>query len=144
MRPYPGGSPPGATVTNTYWYNYKSINGYTTAWSTAPGLMTFLISHVSGTSIKGISAQPASQYTPSPYTTGDVVFYDWENNGSIDHTTLIAGSGTTVEGYSGTYVNGHTNDHHHAIWTLRPYNSRWSTTTYQLVHIPTSATRGTS
>ena len=38
----------------------------------------------------------------------------------------------------GNYVDEHTNYRYHAFWSLKPYNSFWSTTTIYFMHISSS------
>ncbi len=49
----------------------------------------------------------------------------------MNHTSYCIGYGQDMEGYGGygDLIDQHTTDRYHAIWHLRPYNSRWSTTT---------------
>lgn len=69
---------------------------------------------------------------------GDLVFYDFQTNGSWDHVTVQTGYGTDPNHtfYSGSLVDAHCNNHYHEIWTLRPdLGAAYNTTEIGTVHI---------
>lgn len=108
------------------------------SWSVAADLKTFLHDHYPGGWAEGsvYGAGYGPEYTPNSVVTGDVIFYDWTSNGSIDHAAMQVGYGTDPNsGVYGNYVDSHTTNRYHAFWTLRPYNSEWMTTTAYYVHI---------
>lgn len=77
------------------------------------------------------SGYPYPSDTVSGTQTGDVTFYDWENNGSKDHAGIIVGWGTDPDpksGLTGDLTDQHTSNRFHSIWHLRPYNAQWATT----------------
>jgi hypothetical protein len=46
---------------------------------------------------------PTTALNFSKITIGDIIFVDWTNDGSIDHTMIVTGG--TTNGYSSTYVS---------------------------------------
>ena len=72
---------------------------------------------------------------------GDVVLYDWDNDGVYDHESIIVASdGTNLDGTANwDLVDAHTNNRYHAYWTLTQYNASWATTHIVVLHIPDTA-----
>ncbi len=68
---------------------------------------------------------------------GDLVFYDWTNNGSLDHVSIRVATGVDPArtSWNGDLVDAHTSTRYHAYWTLAPYNSNALITKIQRVHI---------
>ncbi|AVX20014.1 Putative amidase domain-containing protein [Carboxydocella sporoproducens DSM 16521] len=111
------------------WYIYKRWWGwdYTTTWSVASHFYNYLRENPAGSWIN--SWNPPQPTTPSDMKEGDILFYDWNNDGSKDHAAIVVGYGTDpTSGYVGNLQDQHTTDRYHAIWHLRPYNSKWTTT----------------
>lgn len=73
---------------------------------------------------------------------GDVVLYDWNNDGTFDHENMITASDGT-KNTDGTInydlADGHTTNRLHAYWTLAQYNSTWATTHIMVLHISPTA-----
>jgi hypothetical protein len=105
----------------------------------AQDLYNFLILDYPGGYLEGSARSDAQQraaFTPDAVVTGDLLFYDWDSNGSIDHVGIQTGWGVDPDsGWYGNYQDQHSNDRYHAFWSLRPYNSRWSSTTIIFMHI---------
>lgn len=139
MRPYPTYSGDGA------WYMVKKRNrwSYATPWVNAQHQSSFLLQHLPGVT------QVASYYGLAPGTTaadhaeqGDVVLYDWNNDGVFDHEAIVTASdGANPDGTTNwDLVDAHTNNRYHAYWTLAQYNASWATTRIVVLHIPAATT----
>jgi cell wall-associated NlpC family hydrolase len=133
-----GGILPRTTGTgDATWFMTKSHKhsfNWSVSWVNAQDNSVFLTKYLPGTTTVGtyLGLQP-SQVVPSGASQGDVVLYDWNNDGVYDHESLV----TTTDGQ---YVDAHTNDRLHAYWTLAPYNSSWTTTRITVIHIDPSTT----
>lgn len=130
------GYPMGSLTWDGNWYLYhNSYWVYTHSWSVAADLYQHQILHSPGGYLLG-TAPGSSVNSYDGLSTGDLVFYDWQTNGSIDHVAIQVGYGYDLAyGWLGNYVDAHTNNRKHAFWSLRPYNSLWATTTVYLVPI---------
>jgi Putative amidase domain len=127
------------------WYMVKKRNrwSYAASWVNAEQQSTFMLQYLRGVS------QVASYYGLAPGTTaadhaaqGDVVLYDWNNDGVYDHEAIVAASdGTNPDGTTNwDLVDAHTNNRYHAYWTLAQYNASWATTRIVVLHIsPTTS-----
>jgi hypothetical protein len=129
-----------STSVNNWWAQYSSIFGFSNSqtWSVADSFYNFMNFHggvVAGRAGPNQSEQLAT-YTPANVVTGDILFYDWENNGSMDHVGIQVGIGNDPSaGLYGNYSDQHTNDHYHAFWSLLPYNEHWPTTAIVMMHV---------
>jgi putative amidase-like protein len=128
---------PAGTYSGTAaWYMTQTRKSwsYSTTWINAQSNSVFLLQHLPGvTTVANVMAPSPTETPPSNAIQGDVVFYDWNNDGTFDHESII----TTADGQ---YVDAHTNNRFHAFWTLAPYNSDWMTTHIVVLHIPQSTT----
>jgi hypothetical protein len=112
--------------------------GYTDSWGGANALYSFQILHVPGGTLAG-TVSGGTSTTESGIADGDLLFYDWESNGSKDHVSIVVGHGTDPSsGWFGDYIDQHTNNRKHAYWGLKPYNVHWSTTTIYRVTLSSS------
>lgn len=126
MRP----SPP--YTGNASWFMLSSGGSwsYSTSWINAQDNSIFLLQHLPGvTQVASVYGVTSGQTVPSNASQGDVVLYDWNNDGVFDHEAIIA----TSDGQS---VDAHTNNRYHAYWTLAEYNSQSATTHIVVLHIP--------
>jgi hypothetical protein len=133
----------GTSSTDDYqwWMHYSSWTGF--SWSRsftfADDLYKFLMWHYPGGWYEGSARSSVEQnatYTPDSVVTGDVLFYDWDSNGTKDHVGIQVGWGSDpISGWYGNYQDQHSNNRHHAFWSLLPYNSQWQTTTVTFVHV---------
>lgn len=119
------------------WFMTKTRKhsfSWSASWINAQDNSVFLTRYLPGATAVGtyLGLQP-SQTVPSGAVAGDVVLYDWNNDGVFDHESVI----TTTDGQ---YVDAHTNNRFHAYWTLAPYNSSWMTTRIVVIHIPPTTT----
>ena len=71
--------------------------------------------------------------------TGDVLYFDWDSNGSLDHSVIQTTAGYDPDYMNGTQfgdrVDGHTSARLRRHWTLQRYNTHAATTTITLMHI---------
>ena len=70
-------------------------------------------------------------------TQGDIVLYDFNNDGVYDHEAIVTASDGTINGTTNwDLVDAHTNNRYHVYWTLAQYNTSWATTRTVVLHIP--------
>jgi len=133
------GYPTGSTTDDHNWYvfynSYYHFYRYTHSWSVANDLYWFEIWHYPGGFLAGTDSGDAANINDG-LIPGDLVFYDWDSNGTQDHVAIQVAHGTDPDkGWYGDLVDAHTNNRYHAFWSLRPYNSQWRTTTIYKVGI---------
>ena len=118
------------------WYGYN----WSHSWTVAGDYYTFLQWDYPGGYNWGTKSGSDAEFY-SGLDTGDVLFYDWDSNGSLDHSAIQVSVGTDpTSGWYGDLIDEHTSNRYHAFWSLDPYNSRASTTTITLEHISSSNT----
>lgn len=126
---------------NAAWYMVKARHGWSYAlpWVNAQDNSIFSLQHLPGVT------QVASYYGVAPGQTvadhasqGDIVLYDWNNDGVFDHEAIVTASdGTNADGTTNwDLVDAHTNNRYHVYWTLAQYNTSWATTHIVVLHIP--------
>jgi hypothetical protein len=126
---------------NQWWARWSIVNGFdwSLSFTVSNDLYYFLLWHSPGGYPEGTASSLSEQeatYTPDNVITGDVIFYDWDSNGSQDHASIQVGWGTDPTSYwYGNYVDQHTSNRYHAFWSLIPYNSQWPSTTISFMHI---------
>lgn len=126
MRP----SPP--YTGNASWFMISSGGqwSYAVPWVNANDNNIFLVQHLPGvTQVASYVGVPSGQIVASHASQGDVVLYDWNDDGIYDHEAIIS----TTDGQS---VDAHTSDRHDQYWTLAQFNTQWSTTHLVVLHIP--------
>jgi Putative amidase domain len=126
MRPAPSYSG------NASWFMISSGGqwSYSPPWVNANDNNIFLVQHLPGvTQVASYFGVPAGQIVASHASQGDVVLYDWNNDGIYDHEAIIS----TTDGQS---VDAHTSDRHDQYWTLAQFNTQWATTHMVVLHIP--------
>lgn len=133
---------------NVYaWYNGSSSNSHT--WDAAHNLWQFICTNSNpsrGSNTGVVYNGNTSTAYPSYVSYGDVFFYDWENDGNMNHSSMYVENGTDVgvsgrytgSGYTGALVDCHNNDRYKAIWSLSYYNSMRTTTRIYPVHLNAS------
>lgn len=99
-------------------------------------LYNFQMVHIPGGTDYG-GVVPGTAHISSGLAKGDLFFYDWTNNGNLDHVTIMVGNGTDPNKplWTGDLVDAHSLPHYHGYWTLAPYNSNALITRIQRVHI---------
>jgi hypothetical protein len=108
------------------------------SWSVTYTSTQFFNTDSPGARLLGFAAGTDAGTAPTGRGVGDIVYYNWDAT-QISHSAILVGLNTTdpqTPTLSGDVVDAHTTAHLHAIWTLRPYNFRASTTTVYLYHIP--------
>jgi hypothetical protein len=119
------------------WYMLKSKRrwSYAAPWVNAQDNSIFALQHLPGVK------QVASYYGIAPGQMvadnagqGDIVLYDFNNDGVYDHEAIV----TASDGTSWDLVDAHTNNRYHAYWTLAQYNASWATTRIVVLHIPST------
>lgn len=65
------------------------------------------------------------RYMPSSIVKGDVLFYAWTQSAGITHTNMMVGSGTDSGGYTGDWIDQHSNPLYHDYWILLEQNPNW-------------------
>jgi len=130
----------GSTTDDTLWWvSWDPNTGFhwSHSWAVAQDQFYFLNATYPGGWQEGTASGSATNYwTPDAVVTGDVLYYDWQSDGLLDHESIQVGWGTDpTSGWNGNYVDQHTTDRYHAFWSLRPYNSQWASTTIHFMHI---------
>ena len=101
---------------------------YSTSWINAQDNSTFLATALPAAKINTVTGIAPGVTIPSGASQGDVISYDWNDDGVIDHQAIVVST-------DGQYVDAHTNDRYHAYWTLAQYNPQWQTTVVTVYHI---------
>jgi Putative amidase domain len=131
---------------NAAWYmlqNHKHHWSYALPWINAQDQSIFALQHLPGvTQVASYYAVPPGQAVADNATQGDIVLYDWNNDGVFDHEAIVvARDGSNPDGTTNwDLVDAHTNNRYHAYWTLAQYNATWSTTRIVVLHIPPTTT----
>lgn len=135
MRPSPGYSGDAA------WYMLQSKGrrwSYSLSWINVQAHRSFLLSLPGVTQVAQYFGVAPGQLVASNASQGDVVLYDWDDDGVYDHESIVVASdGTGTDGAPiWDLVDAHTNDRYHAYWTLAQLNADWATTQIVVLHIP--------
>lgn len=126
---------------NAAWYmlaSHKSYS-YSVTWVNAQDDSIFLSQNLPGVTkvadVYGVA--PGQLVSDGNAQPGDVVLYDWNNDGTFDHESIVTASDTPA-GQTPNYdlIDAHTTNRYHAYWTLAQYNTSWSTTHIIVLHIP--------
>jgi hypothetical protein len=122
------------------WYSRKNLIGFDVSftWSVSFDLLTWLQKDIpGGSTLYYRSPSETVDGKRSGGATGDVLFYDWGVGEGVSHAAIQVGYGTDpVKFWVGDLIDMHSNDHKHAIWSLRPYNGNLAGTTYiTVVHV---------
>jgi hypothetical protein len=109
---------------------------YTTSWSVANDCKNWIINAGKGYLTATWDWNPNTS-NPQPVDNSanlgggkEVIFYDWDSNGTIDHAAFCVATGDSSDGKGyGDLIDQHTTDRKRVKWHLKDYNSAWSTTT---------------
>ncbi len=130
---------------NAAWYMLPNHHkySYSVSWVNAQDDSIFLSQYLPGvTKVADVyGVQPNQAVSDGDAQAGDVVLYDWNNDGTFDHEGIITASdGTTNPDGTVDYdeVDTHTTNRYHAYWTLAQYNTSWATTHIVVYHIPST------
>ncbi|MDA8206225.1 MAG: amidase domain-containing protein [Thermaerobacter sp.] len=132
---------PETTSNNAYWFMDSGNVNYAYSWTVAADLYAHLTQYGYGTLY---ATHPGTDTVlMTGMVKGDVLFYNWGEAGNpsgtagINHATIQTGYGTTSDSYTNAnYVDSHTNNRYHVLWSLYTYNTHRASTTIYLVHIP--------
>jgi hypothetical protein len=135
MRP----SPPYAG--DAAWYMLQSKGrrwSNSLSWINVQSHRSFLLSLPGVTQAASYYGVAPGQVVASNAAQGDVVLYDWEDDGVYDHESIVVASGGSNPDGAPNWdlVDAHTNNRYHAYWTLAQYNASWATTQIVVLHIP--------
>lgn len=118
-----------------YWYYYYSSHTHLNAWSVADTLKNYIKNHNKGYKYGSWKKQASGQFYAYVNNSGnmnggnEVIFYDWEGDGVIDHTSFNVRTGTDPDcNLYGDLINQHNHDRKNAIWHIDPYNRQNYTT----------------
>jgi Putative amidase domain len=117
------------------WYMVKTKHRWTYAapWVNAQDNSIFALQHLPGvTQVATYYAVGPGQLVADNATQGDIVLYDFNNDGVYDHESIVVAN----DGTSWDLVDAHTNNRYHAYWTLAQVNASWATTRIVVLHIP--------
>jgi hypothetical protein len=113
------------------WYCEKVLWWWDwgTAWSVANDLYKYLTNSQRGTILGKWSPNQQNDVNYN-ISRGDILFYDWNKDGIYDHAAIVVDYGRDAyrPNIIGDLQNQHTSDYYHAIWHLKPYNTRASST----------------
>lgn len=121
---------------NYWWQTYTPYVGWSSSWSwrVAPYQWDFQIYHYPGGYDRG-EVPGTSSYSYDGLSTGDLIFYDWDNDGGIDHVTIQVGTGYDYyhPNFYGNYIDAY--NRYHAFWSLLSVNTLAASTNIWLMHI---------
>jgi hypothetical protein len=122
------------------WYMRRSNHRWTYSlpWINVQHQSVFALQYLAGvTQVASYYAVAPGQTVAAHASQGDVVLYDWNNDNTYDHEAIVVASdGANPDGTANwDLVDAHTNNRHHAYWTLAQYNANWATTRIVVLHI---------
>lgn len=130
------------------WYYIHNRNGaaYSYSWTVAPDQYTFQKWHYPGGWLEDVVSNTASHnaywanYDNINMIRGDELFYDWENDGGLDHVAFQVWAGQSRyypngQVWYGDLSDQHTTDRYHVSWNHIEVNPQWPTTVIYEVHI---------
>lgn len=124
-----------------YWYANGTLDEWTQTWAVAKKSANWVNGLANGRETVVPANQEGAQ-PPSGYRKrGNVVYYDWDGDGVINHASIVTVADGTdpSSGRTGTLIDQHTTNRKHAIWNLVPYNSQAQTTVYYVVYVDDAA-----
>ncbi|MEF2966139.1 amidase domain-containing protein [Paenibacillus sp. M1] len=125
---FAGGAPINYTGKRESGWWYKGYvggkEGWSYSWSVANALERFLTNSGSG-----LRAELVSR--PEQLELGDVIVYDWDGDGSFQHSTIV----TAFDAGGMPLVNAHTVPSKHRYWDYRDSYAWTESTVYRFFHI---------
>jgi hypothetical protein len=122
------------------WYMARSKGNhwsYALSWINAQDQSIFALQHLPGvTQVADYTGVAPGEVVSDNAAQGDIVLYDWNDDGVYDHEAIIVASS---DGTTWDLVDAHTNNRYHAYWTLAQYNTSWATTHIVVLHIAATA-----
>lgn len=125
--------------TQNWWQAKNGLGLWVTSntWGYARHLYTFLIIDEPGGYLLGwANGTATNSYTG--LNRGDVLFYDWTNDGTIDHVTMLTGTGKDPNWHPnqiGDLISQHEPERLNTWWTAYPYNPNRNYTRIRLVGV---------
>ncbi|MGM9671590.1 MAG: amidase domain-containing protein [Oscillospiraceae bacterium] len=132
----------GVQMDDTWWFKagYKpAYNTYSTAWVRADSLKNYMKNNLQATRLVSKWKKTANS-AKNEYAYVDnsnnlinygitVIFYDWQDDGIIDHTSIMVGTGNALDGTGyGDLIDQNTTNRKQTIWHLDSYNGDKLTT----------------
>ena len=111
---------------------------YSLPWINAQHQSVFALRYLPGvTQLASYYGVAPGQSVADHASQGDIVLYDWNNDDTYDHGSIVVASdGANPDGTANwDLVDAHTNNRYHAYWTLAQYNASWATTRIVVLHI---------
>ncbi|ACV57511.1 amidase domain-containing protein [Alicyclobacillus acidocaldarius] len=105
-----------------WWFQFGVKPNWSYSWSTAHALYLVLT--------KAFGARVVSD--PAELRIGDVIFYDWNGEGTYHHSTIV----TDFDALGEPLVNAHTIDSYHRPWLYTDSPAWTPRTRYAWVHLP--------
>jgi hypothetical protein len=139
---YAGGEPmtanTGSVTDDHYWFDQYFTWPYpgwvhTNSWSVAGDLWQFLYN--TGRGSHWYTYGPAAMGWTDGLYPGDLLFYNWDGTGAINHAAVQTSYGYDENGNPSDRIDQHTNNRYHVNWTLFSYNQQWNTTLIYAIHI---------
>lgn len=126
-------SPPNSGNAAWFMVKVKRHWSYAVPWVNAQDNGIFALQHLPGvTQVASVYGIAPGQTAADNATQGDLVLYDWTNDGVFDHEAIVVAN----DGTGWDLVDAHTNNRYHVYWTLAQFNSSWATTRIVVLHIP--------
>jgi len=109
-----------------WWYQGRKAGRewWSYSWAVANALQHYL-----ATSRSGLRAELV--HSPYELDLGDVIFYDWDGDGSFQHSTIVTGFDLAGE----PLVNAHTVNSRARLWSYRDSPAWSERTRYRFFHI---------
>lgn len=143
----------GMAMDGTWYYTKRSnvdvgLDQCSIAWKNANAFKNYIKNNVGAPILapKWKKVQTSTNYAyvnnSSNITTGDggkvIVYYDWYDDGIIDHTAIVVGTGNDSNNDTiyGDLVDAHTHDRKKVVWTLDPYNAYRAYTAVYAFRLP--------
>lgn len=126
---FAGGAPINYTGRRETGWWYKGYVGgkewWSYSWAVSNALSAFLAASTWGTRGELVER-------PEQLMLGDVIFYDWDGDGSFQHSTIV----TAFDAGGQPLVNAHTVSSRHRYWDYRDSYAWTENTAYRFLHIP--------
>lgn len=109
-----------------WWYKgmVNKQEAWSYSWAVANSLERYLRVNTSGLRAEQVD-------DPTELQLGDVIFYDWDGNGNIQHSTIV----TAFDMNGMPLVNAHTNNCRHRYWDYQDSHAWTEATRYRFFHI---------
>lgn len=126
---FAGGAPINYTGKRELGWWYKGYIGGQEAWSYSWSVANALERYLSNSG-SALGAEVVAR--PEQLQLGDVIIYDWDGDGSYQHSTVV----TAFDAGGMPLVNAHTVPSKHRYWDYRDSYAWTENTVYRFFHIP--------